>query len=260
MTPFKVTVLGSGTSQGIPVIACECKVCTSLDVKDNRLRCSVLLSFNGENVAIDAGPDFRQQMLRAKVMTLSAVVFTHEHKDHVAGLDDVRAFNYLEKRDMPVFCDYRVEKALHREYHYVFSENRYPGIPQLLLNRIENKPFEVIKGLVLHPVEVMHYKLPVFGYRVGDFAYITDAKTVVPEEIEKLKGVKTLIVNALRREEHISHFNLDQALAFISEVKPEIAYLTHISHVFGTHEEIEAELPANVRVAYDGLVLDACIE
>lgn len=257
---MKITVLGSGTSQGIPVIACDCNVCASSDKRDDRLRCSILLSDKGENVVIDAGPDFRQQMLRHKVKTLKAVVFTHEHKDHLAGLDDVRAFNYQEKRDMEIYCDVRVEKALHREYHYVFSETTYPGIPQLKLNIIENKPFKVIEGFVLIPIEVMHYKLPVFGYRIGDFAYITDAKTVEKEEIEKLKGVKTLIINALRIEPHISHFNLEEALAFIEEVQPEVAYLTHISHLFGTHIDIEKLLPANVFVAYDGLEIEAHID
>lgn len=257
---FQVTVLGSGTSQGIPVIACKCSVCSSTDPKDDRLRCSILIHYEGQNVVIDAGPDFRQQMLREKVETLSAVIFTHEHKDHLAGLDDVRAFNYLENRDMPVFCDFRVEKALHREYHYVFSAEKYPGIPQVIIHRIENESFEVITDLTIQPIEVMHYKLPIFGYRIGNFAYITDAKTVEDNEIEKLKGVEILIVNALRKEEHISHFNLEEALDFIQKVQPKKAYLTHISHLFGTHDEIEALLPAGVHVAYDGLALEGTLE
>ena len=252
---FSVTVLGSGTSQGIPVIACGCHVCTSQKKEDNRLRCSVLLEIDGKNFVIDAGPDFRQQMLKFQVKSLEAVLFTHEHKDHMAGLDDVRAFNFLEKRDMDIYCSKAVEVALRREYHYAFSDDKYPGIPQLNLITIENKPFKVSGDIPIVPVEVMHYFMPVFGFRIGDFAYITDAKTVAPEEVEKLKGVKVLIVNALRKEPHISHFNLEEALAFINEVKPDKAYLTHISHMFGTHEEIEQELPENVYAAYDGLKL-----
>lgn len=252
---FSVTVLGSGTSQGIPVIACGCHVCTSQKKEDNRLRCSVLLEIGGRNFVIDAGPDFRQQMLKFQVKSLEAVLFTHEHKDHMAGLDDVRAFNFLEKRDMDIYCSKAVEVALRREYHYAFSDDKYPGIPQLNIINIENKPFKVSGDIPIVPVEVMHYFMPVFGFRVGDFAYITDAKTIAPEEVAKLKGVKVLIVNALRKEPHISHFNLEEALAFINEVKPEKAYLTHISHMFGTHEEIEQELPENVFAAYDGLKL-----
>jgi phosphoribosyl 1,2-cyclic phosphate phosphodiesterase len=252
----KITILGSGTSQGIPVIACECEVCTSSDARDNRLRCSVLIAYKGENYVIDAGPDFRQQLLREKVKSLRAIVFTHEHKDHMAGLDDVRAFNFREDRDMEIYCTAEVEAALRREYHYAFTETRYPGIPELHLNRITTAPFELPNGLPVVPVEVMHYLMPVLGFRFGDFAYITDAKTVTDSETEKLKGVRILIVNALRKEPHLSHFNLDEALAFIEKVKPEMAYLTHISHLFGKHEDIEKELPENVRVLYDGQVFE----
>jgi len=248
----KITVLGSGTSQGIPVIACDCEVCTSTDSRDNRLRCSILIENNGENHVIDTGPDFRQQMLRAKVQSLRSVIFTHEHKDHIAGLDDVRAFNHKEDRDMEIFCTPEVEEALRREYHYAFAESNYPGIPQLNINSIGLDPFELPDGLQLIPIEVMHYKMSVLGFRIGEFAYVTDAKTVEQSEIEKLKGVKVLIVNALRKEPHLSHFNLDEALDFIQKVGPESAYLTHISHLFGTHEQIEEELPPHVHVAYDG--------
>lgn len=250
---FSATILGSGTSQGVPVIACECHVCTSNKPEDNRLRCSVLLEIGGKNYVIDAGPDFRQQMLKFRVKSLEAVLFTHEHKDHMAGLDDVRAFNFIERRDMDIYCSKAVEIALRREYHYAFEEDKYPGIPQLNIINIENKPFQLSGTIPVVPVEVMHYFMPVLGFRIGDFAYITDAKTVAPTEIEKLKGVKVLIVNALRKEPHISHFNLEEALNFIDQVKPQEAYLTHISHLFGTHEEIERELPPNVFVAFDGL-------
>ena len=253
---MKITVLGTGTSQGVPMIACDCYVCQSLNAKDKRLRSSIMISANGENYVIDAGPDFRQQMLRAQVKSLRGVIFTHEHKDHISGLDDVRAFNYIENRDMDVYCSEHVDAALKREYHYVFSALKYPGVPELNLIRINNNESFTLKNeLTIIPIQVMHYKMAVFGFRIGDFAYITDAKTIANEEIEKLKGVKVLIVNALRKEPHISHFNLDEALAFIERVAPEKAYLTHISHVFGTHDEIESELPATIAVAYDGLEL-----
>jgi phosphoribosyl 1,2-cyclic phosphate phosphodiesterase len=248
----KITVLGSGTSQGIPVIACDCEVCTSRDPLDNRLRCSILIDDDGEHFVIDAGPDFRQQMLRENVKTLRAVLFTHEHKDHMAGLDDVRAFNFKEDRDMEIFCTPEVEAALRREYQYVFAEKRYPGIPQLNINTIGLKPFTLPNGPEVVPIDVMHYKMPVLGFRIGPFAYITDAKTIADSEIEKLQGLKVLIVNALRREPHLSHFNEDEALAFIAKVRPEKAYLTHISHLYGKHEAINRGLPDHIRAAYDG--------
>ena len=250
---LNITVLGSGTSQGVPVIACNCNVCTSNNTKDKRLRCSILISYKGENYVIDSGPDFRYQMLRENVQTLRAVLFTHEHKDHVSGLDDVRAFNFKENRDMQVYCSKRVEVALKREFHYVFDEDKYPGVPLIHLNTIQNEKFTLPGGLEVQPIEVMHYKMPVKAYRIKDFAYITDAKTISESEREKLKGVKVLIVNALRIQEHISHFNLNEALQLIEEVKPEKAYLTHISHLFGTHEEIQTLCPPNVYPAFDGL-------
>ena len=253
---MKITILGSGTSQGVPVIACECDVCASTDSLDKRLRASILISVMGQNYVIDTGPDFRQQMLREKVKSLRAIVYTHEHKDHVAGMDDVRAFNYCERRDMEIFCNERVEMALKKEFHYVFSNDNYPGIPSVHLNRIENKSFQLPDGPMITPIEVMHYKMPVFGYRINDFTYITDAKTIAPAEIEKVKGTKILIVNALHRSEHISHFNLEEALAFIAIIQPEKAYLTHISHLFGKHSEIEESLPENVFIAYDGLEIE----
>jgi phosphoribosyl 1,2-cyclic phosphate phosphodiesterase len=252
----KVTVLGSGTSQGIPVIACDCEVCASTDPKDDRTRASIMISVNGQNYVIDSGPDFRTQMLRHKVKSLRAIVYTHEHKDHLAGMDDVRAFNYREQRDMELFCTPRVADALKREYHYVFSQERYPGIPTVNLNLIGLEPFQLPDGPTLIPIEVLHYRLPVLGFRLGDFTYITDAKTISLEEKEKVRGTKILIVNALHRSEHISHFNLEEALAFIEEINPEKAYLTHISHLFGKHEEISKLLPTNVEIAYDGLELE----
>jgi len=250
-----VTILGSGTSQGVPVIACECNVCQSKEVKDNRTRASILIQVQDENYVVDTGPDFRNQMLREQVKSLRGVIFTHEHKDHIAGLDDVRAFNYREERAMEVYCSERVEFALKREFHYVFSEDKYPGIPKVELHRIDSEPVELLNQLTLIPIHVLHYKMPVLGFRFGDFTYITDAKTISEEEKNKVKGTKTLVVNALHRSAHISHFNLEEALAFIDEIQPEKAYLTHISHLFGCHSEIEASLPENVFVAYDGLKL-----
>ncbi len=253
---MKITILGSGTSQGVPMVACDCHVCKSEDLRDKRLRSSIMISQNGENHVIDSGPDFRQQMLKYRVKTLSSILFTHEHKDHVAGLDDVRGFNYKESRDMEVFCTNRVEEALKKEFHYIFSENKYPGVPRLNINNISINNFILPGGIEVQPIQVMHYMMPVLGFRFGDFTYITDAKTISKYEIEKVKGTKTLIVNALHQKEHVSHFNLEEALKFINEIKPEKAYLTHVSHTFGTFKEIEKMLPQNVFVAYDGLVID----
>ena len=251
----KLTILGSGTSQGVPVIGCDCRVCSSSDKRDKRTRTSVLIHINGENHVIDTGPDFRTQMLRENIQSMKSVIFTHEHKDHIAGLDDIRPFNFKEKRSMNVYASDRVQEALLREYHYIFADKKYPGVPNVNLSIIENEKFEIDTGIEIEPIEVLHYKLPVFGFRIGDITYITDAKTISEEEKEKIKGSNILIINALRREPHMSHFNLDEALAFIDEVNPSHAYLTHISHLFGTHTEIEKERPSNVHMAYDGLSL-----
>lgn len=250
---IELTFLGTGTSQGVPVIACECDVCISLDPKDKRLRTSAMISYRGKNIVIDSGPDFRQQMLREKVMDIEAILYTHEHKDHVAGMDDVRAFNFKHKKDMPVYVDEAVENALKREFPYVFANLSYPGIPKVAIHRIDkNTKFERI-GLQITPIEVMHYKLPVLGYRFGDICYITDANFIAEEEKEKIKGSKILVLNALQRETHISHFTLQEALDLIKELKPERAYLTHVSHRMGKHEELSKLLPDNVFFAYDGL-------
>lgn len=252
---MKLTFLGTGTSQGIPIIACKCPVCLSTDKKDKRLRTSALVEVDGQTIVIDSGPDFRYQMLRANVLQLDAILFTHEHKDHTAGLDDVRAFNWVNKKAIDVYAEKRVQESLKQEFAYVFAEFRYPGIPQLNLIDVENKAFQ-INGTAILPIRAMHLKLPVFGYRIGDMAYITDANYISAEEKEKLKGLKVLVLNALRKEKHLSHFTLSEALALIEELKPESAYLTHFSHQLGFHQEISKELPENVFMAYDGLEID----
>ncbi len=248
-----VTILGSGTSQGVPVIACQCAVCRSSDPRDKRLRTSILLEYDGQVVVIDSGPDFRYQMLRANVNRLDALVFTHEHKDHVAGLDDIRAFNYVMQQKIPLYATTRVQNHLKQEFAYVFSGFNYPGIPEVTLHTIHSEfPFE-LAGLKFIPIEVLHYKLPVLGFRTGDFTYITDANYISDEEKEKIKGSRIIVINALRKEKHISHFTMDEAIATIHEFRPEVAYLTHISHQLGLHEEINKELPEGIFCAYDGL-------
>ncbi|HSZ71524.1 MAG TPA: MBL fold metallo-hydrolase [Cytophagaceae bacterium] len=251
---MKVTFLGTGTSQGIPVIACTCEVCQSLDYRDKRLRTSVLIEHHNTSFVIDTGPDFRQQMLRERVNKLDAVVFTHSHKDHTAGLDDVRAFNHLQQRDMLVYGDSNVLKALRQEFSYVFSENRYPGIPSLDLHEISTLPF-TIGDILITPVEVMHYKLPILGFRIGDFTYITDANFISEEEQEKIKGSKVIVLNALHKDKHISHFNLEQAIDLLTKLKPEKAYLIHLGHRMGLHSKVSKELPDFIEIAYDGLQL-----
>lgn len=251
---MKVTFLGTGTSQGVPVIACDCQVCTSPDPCDKRLRVSVLVEENGKSLLIDSGPDFRYQMLRAGVKHLDAILFTHEHKDHIAGLDDVRAFNYRTQKAIDVYAHTRVQSALRREFAYVFSDFKYPGIPQINLHEITGEKL-TIAGVEITPIEVMHFLLPVFGFRIGDFTYITDAKTVSEESRQLIRGSKVLVINALQREDHISHFTLSEALEFASEMGAEKTYLTHISHRMGRHEAVSASLPPGVELAYDGLQL-----
>jgi phosphoribosyl 1,2-cyclic phosphate phosphodiesterase len=252
---MKITFLGTGTSQGIPLIGCQCAVCQSADARDKRTRTSVLVEAGGKTLVVDTGPDFRQQMLREKVLKLHGVLLTHEHKDHLAGLDEIRAFNYLQQIIMPVYATERVQQAIRREYAYIFEEPSYPGIPKISLQTIGQEEFSV-EGIPVVPIEVMHHQLPVLGFRFGKFTYITDANFISEEEKEKIKGSEVLVLNALRHEKHISHFTLAQALELIEELKPKQAYLTHISHQLGRHEEVEKELPANVRLAFDGLQLD----
>ncbi len=252
---MRITFLGTGTSQGVPMIACNCAVCTSDDPHDKRLRSSILIEEKGKNVVIDTGPDFRFQMLRAQVKHLEAVVFTHEHKDHTAGLDDIRAFNYFQNSAIDVYANLRVQAALKREFSYIFSDYQYPGIPQINLKTIDLEPF-IATGIPFIPIEVLHYKLPVLGFRIHDFTYITDAKTVSATETEKIKGSKILVINALQKEKHLSHFTLSEAINFAEKIGAEMTYFTHISHRLGKYQDVSTELPAHIQLAYDGLQLE----
>ena len=252
---MKVTFLGTGTSQGVPIIACECQVCRSQNPKDNRLRTSILIESDIAKVVVDSGPDFRQQLLRQKLKTLDAVIFTHEHKDHIAGLDEVKAFNYFNKMRMPVYASERVQQAIKREFAYIFSEDKYPGIPEIDLYNVTDEPIK-IKDIELLPIEVIHYRLPVKAYRINDFTYITDANFISDEEKQKIKSSKIIVINALRREEHVSHYTFQQAIDLMQELKPEKAYFTHISHQLGLHEEVSKELPSFIELAYDGLQIE----
>ena len=252
---MKVTFLGTGTSQGVPIITCTCVVCSSTDPRDNRLRTSVLIETEHTNIVLDTGPDFRQQMLRENVHKVDAILFTHGHKDHTAGFDDIRGFNWKTKEAMEVYSNEEVEIVLKRDFHYAFAEHKYPGVPNLNLNVIQNKNF-MIRDIPITPIEVLHYKLPVFGYRIGDFSYITDANFISESEKEKLKGSKVLVLNALRKSEHISHFTLDQAVAIAQEIGAEQTYLIHMSHQMGLHVEVDSELPEGINLAYDGLAVN----
>lgn len=249
---IEATFLGTGTSQGVPVIACDCEVCNSTDEKDKRLRSSLLLKINEKNFVIDAGPDFRSQMLRERVNSLRAILLTHEHVDHIFGLDDIRSYNWVQKHPTDIYGEERVQDAIKTIFHYVFADFKYPGIPKMNLHSIANTGFW-IDEIQFIPIRCYHHKLPVYGFRVGDLTYITDTSRIPNEEMQKLDGTKILIINALRKEKHISHFNLEEALNVINEVKPQKAYLTHLSHSFGKHDDIQNELPENVFVGFDGL-------
>ncbi|MET0572147.1 MAG: MBL fold metallo-hydrolase [Pedobacter agri] len=251
-----VTFLGTGTSQGVPVIACKCEVCQSNDKKNNRLRTSILIETNDKTIVVDSGPDFRYQLLREKVKDLDAVLFTHEHKDHIAGLDDIRPFNYLLGKVIDVYAAERVQTALKREFYYIFAETKYHGLPQIKLHTVNNGENFKIGETEIIPLEVMHHLLPITGYRIGDFTYITDAKTIPEASFDKIKGTKILVINALQKEPHISHFTLDEAVTFAEKVGAETTYLTHISHNLGLHDVVENDLPSNIRLAYDGLKIE----
>ena len=252
---MRVRLLGTGTSQGIPIIGCHCPVCTSTDERDHRLRTSALVEVDGVNILIDAGPDLRQQLLRCGVTRLDALLLTHEHKDHTGGIDDVRPINFLMKQPLNIYGQPRVMKAIRNDYSYAFGPDQYPGVPQLVLNPLQPDPFEV-KGVEVIPVKVRHMTLPIFGYRIRNFGYITDASFISETEKKKLLGVKVLVINALRREQHYSHFNLEQALAIIDELKPERAYLTHVSHRLGKYVDVAQELPQSVFLGIDNQVIE----
>ncbi|WP_400073412.1 MBL fold metallo-hydrolase [Zobellia russellii] len=252
---LKITFLGTGTSQGIPVIGSNHPVCKSIDPKDKRLRVSALVSWEDYNYVIDCGPDFRAQMLTNEVLKLDGILFTHEHSDHTAGLDDIRPY-FFRQGDVPIYAHKRVADSLKRRFDYIFAdENRYPGAPAVAVNLIDKDRHFSIGGIKVTPIEASHNRIKVLGFRIKDLTYLTDVKTMTSVEMEKVKNSKVLVVNALREEPHHSHFNLEEALAFIEQVRPETAYLTHISHMLGFHEEVEKKLPKNVHLAYDNLTI-----
>jgi len=236
------------------MIGCDCEVCTSSDKKDNRLRSSILVQSEKTSLVVDTGPDFRYQMLRQKIKHLDAVVFTHPHKDHLAGLDDIRAFNFFTKKPIDIYADSLTEEAVRRDFYYAFADTKYPGIPELNLNTISVEPF-MVGDIPVIPVLVWHLKMPVLGFRFGNFTYITDANRIEESEKEKIRGSEVLVLNALRKQKHISHFTLEEAIEMVQELKVPVGYFTHISHQLGLHSVIESELPENIHLAYDGLVL-----
>ena len=253
--PLTITFLGTGTSSGVPMIGCDCNVCTSPDPKDNRLRSSIMVQSPTTCFVIDTTPDFRYQMLRTHTKRLDAVLYTHPHKDHIGGLDDIRPFNYYTQKPMQLYANALTEKALKHEFHYVFADHKYPGIPDININLIDEKQLFNIGDIKVIPILVWHLKMPVLGFRLGDFTYITDANRIDEEEKEKIKGSKVLVLNALRREKHISHFTLDEAVALALELGIPEVYFTHISHQLGRHKDVNNELPSHIRLAYDGLVI-----
>ncbi len=252
---MRIRVLGTGTSQGIPVVACSCPVCQSEDAADKRLRTSVMVETSHNTFVIDAGPDFRQQMLREKVNRVDALLITHNHKDHTGGLDDVRAFNWILKKPMEVFARQSVLDVLQKDFDYAFEEEKYPGVPQINLHPITNHPFGYNNDTII-PIDAMHATMPVFGFRIGDFSYLTDANQIAPEELEKMKDSKVIIINALRKEKHHSHFHLQEAVELLQYLKPQRGYLTHISHQMGFHHDVNKELPEGIELAYDGLIIE----
>jgi phosphoribosyl 1,2-cyclic phosphate phosphodiesterase len=251
---MKVTFLGTGTSQGVPVIGCTCEVCRSGNRRDARLRSSVMIEQGDWRVVIDCGPDFRQQMLRESVRSIDAILITHGHKDHLGGLDDVRAFNYINRRPADVYASGEVRKIIKTEFSYAFEKNPYPGVPEIILHPITGKPFTV-RGETIIPIRALHYPPDkfVYGFRIGDFTYLTDAVSIAEEEKEKIRGSKVIVLNALRKQKHYSHFNLEEALALMRELRPQRGFLTHISHQMGKYSDVCKELPGFVRLAYDGL-------
>jgi phosphoribosyl 1,2-cyclic phosphate phosphodiesterase len=252
---LRITFLGTGTSTGVPMIACGCEVCTSADEKNKRLRSSILVQSDTTSLLVDTTPDFRTQMLRENVKKLDAVLFTHPHKDHIAGLDDIKAYNFFQQKPMEVYANELTQEALRREFFYIFAENKYPGIPDINLHTITNQPF-IIGDITVIPIRVHHLKMPVLGFRFGNFTYITDANHIDDKEKEKIKGSEILVINALRKKEHISHFNLQQAIDLAKELKIPKTFFTHISHQLGLHVEVNKELPAGIQLAWDGLQIE----
>jgi phosphoribosyl 1,2-cyclic phosphate phosphodiesterase len=252
---LKITFLGTGTSGGVPMIACPCYVCASTNEKDKRLRSSILVESNTTTLVVDTTPDFRTQMLRENIRRLDAVIFTHPHKDHIAGLDDVKAFNFFQKKSIDVYANTLTLEALKREFSYVFADKKYPGIPDITMHEITTETF-MVGDIPVTPILVYHFQMPVLGFRFGNFIYITDANRIDDTEKEKIKGSNTIVLNALRKKEHISHFSLQEAVDLVDELKIPNAYFTHISHQLGTHEEINGELPLNRQLAWDGLKLE----
>lgn len=254
------TFLGTGTSQGVPVIGCRCEVCTSTDRRDNRLRTSAMVETEGQRIVIDAGPDFRQQMLREGVAELDAILFTHHHKDHTGGLDDVRAFNfnhYPRIRPMHIYTTATTASYLRKDYDYAFAEQKYIGAPELRLHEIDTEQRFKVGDIEITPIRGTHApNIEVVGFRIGAMAYLTDFKTIEPSEVDKLRGVEHLVVNALRFEPHHSHFNVEEALALIERVKPRQSFLTHLSHDIGLHKETDCQLPEGVRLGYDTLTVE----
>ncbi|HWB91379.1 MAG TPA: MBL fold metallo-hydrolase [Puia sp.] len=254
--PLKITFLGTGTSTGVPMIACPCEVCASSDPHDKRLRSSILVQSSTTTIVVDTTPDFRYQMLRAGVRHLDAVIFTHPHKDHLAGLDDVRAFNFFQHKAMDLYANEMTQEAIVREFPYAFADTRYPGIPELRLNRIHEEPF-VIGDITIIPIQVWHMKMPVLGFRFGNFTYITDANRIEEHQREKIRGSEQIVLNALRHEKHLSHFSLTEAIEEVGNLAVPRAWFTHISHQLGKYADIMPTLPPGMKLAYDGLVLNA---
>lgn len=247
--------MGTGTSQGVPVIGCSCEVCQSDHSKDKRLRSSILIESNGMTLTVDAGPDFRYQMLRADVKSLDGILITHNHKDHIAGLDDVRSFNFLSKKPMDIYATPRDQNAIKQEFSYAFTNSKYPGVPSFNLHTINEEEF-IIGNLPIQPIPALHYSMEVMGFRIGDFAYITDTNYIPAASLNNLLGCKVIVLNALRREKHVSHYNLEEAIRVLEFLQPEQAYLSHIGHFLGLHSEVEKELPEFIQLAFDGLCLE----
>lgn len=250
-----ITFLGTGTSQGVPVIACDCEVCNSLDYRDKRTRSSIHVEIDGLSLVVDTGPDFRSQMLRERIKHVDAILYTHAHKDHTAGMDDVRSFNFKQKMDMPIYAEEPVIDQLKQEFSYVFADVKYPGVPRVETHLISNEPFRITETTIT-PIRVFHYQLPVLGFRMGDFTYITDANHIPDEEKAKVKGSKVLVLNALQKKEHISHFTLEEAIAMAQELGAKQTYFTHMSHRIGKQRDVEQELPEGIEFAFDGLKVE----